>query len=128
MQPEISHRCSACGFSIRDEGKNILFCPECGEPLAAEAKAAKAKKDEARGPQPETPVSVLPTGTSEKAEPSNNSPASEKVSARAEDERLSARERTRETLQRASQRTRGAIEDNVKRVEKIHHVSSAVIE
>ena len=44
------------------------------------------------------------------------------------DERASARERTRETLQRASQRTRGAIEDNVKRVEKIHHASSAMIE
>ncbi|HTD86739.1 MAG TPA: hypothetical protein VK850_09195 [Candidatus Binatia bacterium] len=43
-------------------------------------------------------------------------------------ERATARERTRETLQRASQRTRGAIEGNVKRVEKIHQVSSVVLE
>jgi hypothetical protein len=52
----------------------------------------------------------------------------DKPEGRAGEERLSARERTRETLQRASQRTRGAIEDNVKRVEKIHHVSSAMLE
>jgi len=39
-----------------------------------------------------------------------------------------ARERTRERLQRASSVARGALEDNVKRVEKIHHVSTAMIE
>jgi hypothetical protein len=31
-------------------------------------------------------------------------------------------------LQRASKATRGAIEGNVKRVEKIHHVSSVMLE
>ena len=40
----------------------------------------------------------------------------------------SARERAREGLHRASSVARGAIEDNVKRVEKIHHVSTAMIE
>ena len=39
-----------------------------------------------------------------------------------------ARERAREGLHRASSVARGAIEDNVKRVEKIHHVSTAMIE
>ena len=34
MTPEISHRCPACGVSIRDFGERILFCPECGKPLA----------------------------------------------------------------------------------------------
>ncbi len=42
--------------------------------------------------------------------------------------RHGARERTRETLHRASNVARGAIEDNVKRVEKIHHVSTAMFE
>jgi len=37
-------------------------------------------------------------------------------------------ERTRETLHRASTVARGVIEDEVKRVEKIRHVSSVVIE
>ena len=44
------------------------------------------------------------------------------------DDRHKARERTRETLHRASTRARGAIEDNVKRVEKIHHVSTVMWE
>jgi hypothetical protein len=44
------------------------------------------------------------------------------------EDRQRTRERTRETLQRASKMTRGAIEDNVKRVEKIHHVSSVMLE
>jgi hypothetical protein len=39
-----------------------------------------------------------------------------------------ARERTREKLHRASTAARGAIGDNVKRVEKIHHVSSVMFE
>src|SRR3954471_6940987 len=30
MEPEISHRCPACGVSVR--GKS-LFCPQCGRPL-----------------------------------------------------------------------------------------------
>src|SRR5712671_5678409 len=33
-QPEISHRCPACGVSIRDFDEGALFCPECGKPLA----------------------------------------------------------------------------------------------
>src|ERR1700704_4635675 len=33
-QPEISHRCPACGVSIRDFDEGALFCPECGQPLA----------------------------------------------------------------------------------------------
>src|SRR2546423_3874796 len=36
MQPEISHRCSSCGASVREA--NALFCPECGKPLANEQK------------------------------------------------------------------------------------------
>lgn len=39
-----------------------------------------------------------------------------------------AREKTRERLHRASSVARGALEDNVKRVEKIHHVSTAMLE
>ncbi|HSQ23495.1 MAG TPA: hypothetical protein VLN44_03775 [Pyrinomonadaceae bacterium] len=44
------------------------------------------------------------------------------------EDRHTARERTRETFHRASSRARGAIEDNVKRVEKIHHVSTVMLE
>ena len=39
-----------------------------------------------------------------------------------------ARERTRERLQRASSVASSVARDNVKRVEKIHHVSTAMLE
>ena len=114
--PEISHRCPACGASTRDFGEGVLFCPECGNPLAQDA----AQPDEPQQtPGKETVATSMAPADSSKV-PKDASPARE--------ERATARERTRETLQRASQRTRGAIEDNVKRVEKIHHVSSVVLE
>lgn len=71
--------------------------------------------------------SASPSPTVASAEAQVDSPA-EKDGGPEHEERATVRERTRETLQRASQRTRGAIEDNVKRVEKIHHVSSVVFE
>ena len=43
-------------------------------------------------------------------------------------ERHGAREKTRETLHRASTAARGAIEHNVRRVEKVQHVSAVVLE
>src|ERR1044072_4909378 len=127
--PEISHRCPACGVSIRDAGERVMFCPECGKPLA-DSEATQPDENEKRETQdqvPEPPVSVWPTvagGSDKPSEPA----ADAKPANREDEERRGARERTREKLQRASQRTRGAIEDNVKRVEKIHHVSSVVLE
>jgi len=120
--PEISHRCPACGVSIRDFGEGILFCPECGKPLAsaesekspevtattsAEATAAQVNTDSTKSESPGVPDRQA------------NSP---------EAPRSRARERTRETLHRASDVARGAIGDNVKRVEKIHHLSTVMLE
>src|SRR5437868_7392748 len=34
MEPEISHRCPACGVAVRGTS---LFCPQCGRPLKAGA-------------------------------------------------------------------------------------------
>src|SRR2546429_9317818 len=49
MTPEISHRCPACGASIRDFGERALFCPECGKPLAtAESHEASIVTEEPR--------------------------------------------------------------------------------
>ena len=38
-QPEISHRCPACGVSVRDS--DALFCYECGKPLSSKAKKSE---------------------------------------------------------------------------------------
>jgi hypothetical protein len=94
-----------------------MFCPECGKPFgqtAAEAGLATAAEPVMAG----------------EAQPMENTPG--KVASK--DDLVEggavhgARERTRETLHRASNVARGALEGNVKRVEKIHHVSSAMFE
>jgi uncharacterized Zn finger protein (UPF0148 family) len=124
--PEISHRCPSCGASTRDFGKGVLFCPECGKPLAG---SERAEDEPGQSGVNETTAAasisspMVDGGQSQTA----SSVTGEKPAAEKHD-RATARERTRETLQRASQRTRGAIEGNVKRVEKIHQVSSVVLE
>ena len=127
MVPEISHRCPACGVSLRDFGEGVMFCPECGKPLA-DSKGIQA--NEAEKNSIDTPAAPSPANATMRSDqrPTDPSTPLDKYPPKKVDERASARERTRETLQRASQRTRGAIEDNVKRVEKIHHASSVMLE
>lgn len=100
-----------------------MFCPECGAALTetgtgnaggANAKPAREKVGAGDSGQSATQVAAAaPLEASGKSAP---------------DERPRVRERTRDTLHRASSVARGAIEDNVKRVEKIHHVSTVMLE
>ena len=131
MIPEISHRCPSCGVSVRDFGERTMFCPECGETLT-ETKSAKADQEP-------SPAGIESADKSDAAEPPRVSGEAAAPIKRAEaevdkekisivEDRHTTRERTRETLHRASNRARGAIEDNVKRVEKIHHVSTVMLE
>ena len=131
MIPEISHRCPACGVSVRDFGERTMFCPECGETLT-EPKAAKVDQE----PSPTDIKSADKSAAAEPPRRSSEATAPNKAAAAEVDtakpsvveDRHTARERTRETLHRASNRARGAIEDNVKRVEKIHHASTVMLE
>jgi zinc ribbon protein len=137
MTPEIFHRCESCGATIREAA---MFCPECGKPLAV-TKQEEPDLDKQTSVPPATDVA---SSTSEKSTPSSdienqaahaeqtiaidaakadNEPAKAALS-----ERHGARERTRETLHRASTAARGAIERPVKQVEKIHHVSTVMLE
>ena len=152
MTPEISHRCPACGVSIRDFDDRALFCPECGKPLVTEetpetnivsqnatgtaeiqSQLVVARADDnatesaavsdAVPEQPrfdEPPKQETPELSTEDVVPATIDPSKAT--------RHGARERTRETLHRASTVARGAIEDNVRRVENIHHVSSVMFE
>ena len=125
MQPEISLRCSSCGAAVREPA---MFCPECGKPLATASDASA----------PDSPPSAEPDAVQEtqieaaSVEPALAAANPEMAEAKADklDESgpHGARERTRAGLHRASTVARGAIEDNVKRVEKIHQVSTAMIE
>lgn len=152
MQPEISHRCPACGVSIRDFDERSLFCPECGKPLVAgethETNIVTENAPETDEIQSQPVVSRADDSATESAAVSDAVPEHPRVDEPPKHEtpelstedvapptidpskvtRPGARERTRETLHRASNVARGAIEGNVKRVEKIHHVSSVMFE
>ncbi|MFN2576055.1 MAG: hypothetical protein ABR607_00020 [Pyrinomonadaceae bacterium] len=150
MTPEISHRCPACGASIRDFDERALFCPECGKPLATDEspEASVVAEESPETIQAEPVVSraddsatastaVTDPGDAEAAgdePPKNETPkiASRQVAREtinpSKAPRPGARERTRGTLHRASDAARGAIEGNVKRVEKIHHASTVMFE
>jgi predicted nucleic acid-binding Zn-ribbon protein len=152
MQPEISHRCPACGVSIRDFDERALFCPECGQPLATgethetnivtdnapetdeiQSQPIVSRADD-RATEPAAVSDAVPEQPSVDEPPKHETPklSTEDVAPPTIDPskapRHGARERTRETLHRASNVARGAIEGNVKRVEKIHHVSSVMFE
>ena len=135
MQPEISTRCLSCGAAVREPA---MFCPECGKPLATAAtrteppaeisKAALAPSTDAgsaaaRESQP-APASVEVAGpTADPGTVANKTDKSDEA-----ESPHGARERTRASLHRASTAARGALDDNVKRVERIHHVSTAMFE
>jgi len=129
MQPEISHRCGSCGASIRDFGERAMFCPECGKSVAA-AKESLPNGGEAQADVSSTVSAAGIVGDShdEMAPVSAVSHADKEATKSDSHERHGAREKTRETLHRASTAARGAIEHNVKRVEKVQHVSAVMLE
>ena len=146
MQPEILHRCASCGASIREQA---MFCPECGKPLAPVAPPANASSD-AEQPAATEMSGPAVTSSTEPVESNEGPPAGRSavgsavrpagvktnpVSSRHQTgqstepgPRPRTRERTRERLHRASSVALGALEDNVKRVEKIHDFSTAMLE
>jgi predicted nucleic acid-binding Zn-ribbon protein len=143
MQPEISHRCESCGASIREQA---MFCPECGQALTQSSANMKPPRDE-ETPKPAvadneaaaTRAMLLETAnaatdifnTAEKPsaiaplETPNVSTANQPAAAVS---KHGTYEKARDSLHRASTATRGALADNVKRVEKIRHVSTAMFE
>ena len=143
MQPEILRRCNSCGAST-PEGS--MFCPECGQALRAKSSPEKAEPATESEPFAEESGAVHGDGAETSSE---NSPAPATLQSTAPVEPLAPDanatenqvenlppasasattvERTREKLQRASSVARGAIEQNVKRADKIRHVSSAMLE
>ena len=154
MQPEISHRCESCGAAIREQA---IFCPECGHALA-QAKAASTPSGIERAPatvaaeSAEVESSAAPLETEKAAAvhdqlpaKSDPDPAPAKSDGPAEQSHQTTHQtapqtagkpgtygKARDSLHRAGSAAtsvaRHALDDNVKRVEKIRHVSSAMIE
>jgi hypothetical protein len=134
-QPEISIRCSSCGAAVREPA---MFCPECGKPLATAA-AETEMPAEIEKPVLASSTNAAPIANVEaQASPDPVEAAGPAVDPETRGIKTitpgepvpphGARERTRERLHRASSVARGALEGNVKRVEKIHHVSTAMFE
>jgi len=144
MEPEISHRCTSCGASVRG---HALFCPQCGHPFAP--KGAKAKEDGSgptasaakesvetipttdvnkadaaisdvdQPPEPAQPPKIAATAKTETAMPASTVP--DRRSARS----AGGRERTagsrslavnkaRQKVQQATTAARDKLEDNVR--------------
>ena len=106
-----------------------MFCPECGNPVPARSPKTDGQKVKTSPPGDTAEPSPKTTASTDAAVvASEGSAQTGKGRKPSSDERQRARERTREKLQRASSKARGALEDNVKRVEKIHHVSTVMLE
>ena len=110
-----------------------MFCPECGTALAEKPQADNSpsevdKKPPAEEssaassaePQPTAPIETGHTDPVEHETKANGQPAYSSGPGKVE--------RTREKLQQVSTAARGALEQNVKRADKIRHVSSAMLE
>jgi zinc-ribbon domain len=125
MTPEISHRCGSCGASIREPA---MFCPECGKAL----NAVEENSPDGAERQADVAAAVSPSGVvndpADKLAAPDGSPADRETTKSESHERHGAREKTRETLHRASSVARGAIEHNVQRVKKVEHVSAVMLE
>ena len=114
---EISHRCPSCGATVRE--REALFCPECGHAL----------KDTSPAPASVEPDGIeqhTTTAAPDSEKPAISPPTPVETSATSHPHRIA--DKTRETLHRASTAARGAIEHNVKRVEKVQHVSAVMLE
>lgn len=90
-----------------------MFCPECGKPLSKPA----------REPGPQI---IAEAAAPETVKAADDSVAAASLTAPVS--KPGTYEKAREGLHRASTATREALADNVKRVDKIRHVSSAVLE
>lgn len=116
MQPEISHRCPSCGAAVRERG--ALFCPDCGKALP-DASPAPAVSE------PNEAIVNKATAASELEKPAAFAPSQVETPT---SHPQGIADKTRQTLHRASAAARGVIEEPVKRVEKIRHASTHVIE
>jgi len=106
-----------------------MFCPECGKPLsAATENSPNGREARPADASPSVSKQIANDPADDDKDASALSLADKEAAKSDTRERYHPVEKTRETLHRASSAARGAIEDNVKRVEKIHHVSTVMLE
>ena len=108
-----------------------MFCPECGKALSQSSENSEqqsAGDQSSTANEPNVPASIPQSAPVESApSTSANNAAATKHDA-SPVSKSGTYEKAREGLHRASTATREVLADNVKRVDKIRHVSSAMIE
>jgi hypothetical protein len=132
-EPEISHRCMACGAAIRSRAQ---FCPQCGKPLKKASSdalpAAKASEAQPSGriDRELKTTPLAPTPTMIEPQPQDASSSAESQTAiEAAPEPRAVKDEKHAKKHRVKQATRGVVQENVRpRVEKLRKASNVVIE
>jgi predicted nucleic acid-binding Zn-ribbon protein len=129
-EPEISHRCPACGASFRVRAQ---FCPQCGKPLKKSASDALPAAEASETPRrvssdKELKTTPLPPVSSVMATPPGAPDAADGNHKRAE-QAVAAQDKAPAKKQRVKQAAREMVEENVRpRVEKLRQASNVVLE
>jgi hypothetical protein len=158
MQPEISNRCRSCGAAVREAdalfcpecGKPLHEEAEASvssdateaaapQPTSGDTKDSETGASSAASPSPDDdnqsnepveasrPESGIANAEHvENAKTTTKAPTSADAIAASQSPRRG--DKTRERLHRASAVARGVVEGEVKRVEKIRHVSTTIVE
>ncbi len=149
-EPEIAHRCSSCGASVR---RSALFCHQCGnamrghvasppvnandaqkvnEPEASYVEATSPNANDAQKVNETEASYVEPTGSNQvPVDLSKTQPAIDPRTKPLREQRQAKEQPSKHgrTIERATRSTRAGLEGNVLgRVERIRKVSSVVID
>jgi len=133
-EPEISHRCLACGAAIRTHAQ---FCPQCGKPLKKTSSdalpAAKASELQPSGriDRELKTTPLAPTQTMIEPAPQDAASSAESQSAieAAPEAPHAAQDEKHAKKSRVKQAARGVVQENVRpRVEKLRKASNVVLE
>ena len=129
-EPEIAHRCSSCGASVR---QSAPFCHQCGNAMTGQRPSPPVNANDAQK-VPETEASYAePTASKQvPVELSKTQPAIDPKTKPLREQRQATEQppkHGRETIERVTRSTRAGLEGNVLgRVERIRKVSSVVID
>jgi hypothetical protein len=129
-EPEIAHRCSSCGASVR---QSALVCHQCGNEMTAQRASPPVNANDAPKVLERKGSYAEPTRSKQvPAELSKTQPALDPKTKPLREQRQATEQPSkhgRETIERATRSARAGFEDNVLgRVKRIRKVSSVVID
>jgi hypothetical protein len=129
-EPEIAHRCSSCGASVR---QSALFCHQCGNAMTGQGTSPPVNANDAqKAHEPEASKALAQGSKQVPAELSKTQPAIDPKTKPLKEQRRPTEKPSkhgREIIEHVTRSARAGFEDNVLgRVERIRKVSSIVID